>query len=117
MKYINQSILIPQILIIQIKTIFQLRITSSGVRYYMHYDVYSGLLYVSLPNEKLVIKILPNDDKNFNSPTKNIINEKYEIVAGIIGKTCIGNKRCGDGGLAVNALLAYPKVHLFLCKL
>ena len=97
------------------KTIFQLRITSSGVRYYMHYDIYRDWLYVSLPNEKLVIKIQPNDDKSVNSfSIENSNNEKYEIIAGIIGKTCIGNKRCGDGGLAVNALLAYPKVHLFL---
>ena len=80
----------------------------------MHYDVYSGLLYVSLPNEKLVIKIQPNDGRNLKSPSiENNSNEKYEIIAGIVGKTCIGNKRCGDGGLAVNALLAYPKVHLF----
>ena len=81
----------------------------------MHYDIYRELLYVSLPNEKLVVKIQPNDGKNLNSPSiENISNEKYEIIAGIIGKTCIGNKKCGDGGLAVNALLAYPKVHLIL---
>ena len=115
MKFTNRSIFLFELLFLQMKTIFQLRVTSSGVRYYMHYDVYSGLLYVSLPNEKLVIKIQPNDDKNLNSPlVENISHEKYEIIAGIIGKTCIGNKRCGDGGLAVNALLAYPKVHFFL---
>ena len=83
----------------------------------MHYDIYRDLLYVSLPNEKLVIKIQPYDDKSVNSfSIDNSYNEKYEIIAGIIGKTCIGNKRCGDGGLALNALLACPKVNQCICN-
>ena len=100
-----------EIVFIQITTLFQLRITSSGVRYYMHYDVYKHFLYVSLPNEKLVIRMQPEKESNLSAQrTENISSEKYEIVAGIIGKTCIGNKKCGDGGLAVDATLAYPKV-------
>ena len=44
---------------------------------------------------------------------ENSRNKTFEIVAGITGKTCIGNKICGDGGLAVDAILAYPKVECF----
>ena len=77
----------------------------------MHYDVFSQLLYVSLPNEKLVVKIRPNHENNPFSPImENTKNKTFEIIAGIMGKTCIGNKICGDGGLAVDATLAYPKV-------
>ena len=80
----------------------------------MHYDVYRQLLYISLPNEKLVVKIRPNgENKSFTPIMETTRNETVEIVAGIMGKTCIGNKICGDGGLAVNAMLAYPKVEYF----
>ena len=80
----------------------------------MHYDVFSQLLYVSLPNEKVVVKIRPNQENNSYLPImENTMNKTFEIVAGIMGKTCIGNKICGDGGLAVNAMLAYPKVECF----
>ena len=77
----------------------------------MHYDVYSQILYVSLPNEKIVIKIEPNAKNDPVSPmTDSSSNKTYQIVAGVVGKTCIGNKICGDGGLAVDAMLTYPKV-------
>ena len=77
----------------------------------MHYDVYSKNLYVSLPNEKIVVKIRPNTKTDPDSPMlENSSNKTYEIIAGIVGKTCIGNKICGDGGLAVEAMLTYPKV-------
>ena len=33
-------------------------------------------------------------------------------IAGTVGRRCIGNKACGDGGLATHALLAYPKVKM-----
>ena len=96
----------------QVKVLLKLRVTSSGVRYYMHYDIYHELLYISLPNEKIVVKIQTNDGKNDmpDLPMETVNQDSYTIVAGVIGEACIGNKICGDGGLATRATLAYPKV-------
>ena len=78
----------------------------------MHYDVYKRLLYISLPNEKIVIKLQPNIQENQmqEETVENTNPASYTRVAGVVGKTCIGNKVCGDGGLAIHALLTYPKV-------
>ena len=96
----------------QVKVILKLHVTSSGVRYYMHYDIYHELLYISLPNEKIVVKIQTNVRKNAmpDLPMETVDQGSYTIVAGVIGEACIGNKICGDGGLATRAMLAYPKV-------
>ena len=96
----------------QVKVLLKLHVTSSGVRYYMHYDVYHELLYISLPNEKIVVKIQTNIGKNANPDLaiETVDQDSYTIVAGVIGEACIGNKICGDGGLATRAMLAYPKV-------
>ena len=96
----------------QVKVLLKLHVTSSGVRYYMHYDIYHALLYISLPNEKIVVKIQTNIGKNAmpDLPIETVDHDSYTIVAGVIGEACIGNKICGDGGLATRATLAYPKV-------
>ena len=96
----------------QVKVVLKLHVTSSGVRYYMHYDIFHELLYISLPNEKVVVTIQPNLGKKTmpDLPSESTEQDFYKIVAGIIGEACIGNKICGDGGLATRATLAYPKV-------
>lgn len=82
----------------------------------MHYDVFERNLYASLPNEKIVIKIqsgIRNYQQQHFTP-ENLMNsdkKSYSIVAGVVGKACIGNRICGDGGLATKAFLAYPKVN------
>ena len=93
--------------------IFDLKVASAGIKYYMHFDVYAKLLYISLPNEKIVISIRPIFGKRQPSSTEDanpLNHHSYTIAAGVVGKTCIGNKVCGDGGLATNAPLVYPKV-------
>ena len=38
------------------------------------------------------------------------LHHSQTTIAGRVGRRCVGNKVCGDGGLATHALLAYPKV-------
>ena len=40
------------------------------------------------------------------------LHHSQTTIAGRVGRRCIGNKVCGDGGLATHALLAYPKVKI-----
>ena len=91
----------------------KLNITSSGVKYYLHFDVYQKVLYISLPNEKIVVMMRPGvDEQNnrFDFPGGSQLYHSQTTIAGRVGRRCIGNKVCGDGGLATHALLAYPKV-------
>ena len=83
----------------------------------MHYDAYEKHLFVSLPNEKLVIRIQPsrtskNAQRDTTADQEHLDGDlhSYAIVAGMVGKGCLGNKKCGDGGMADEALLTYPKV-------
>ena len=41
----------------------------------------------------------------------NSDNKSHSVVAGVPRKACIGNRICGDGGLATKAFLVYPKVN------
>ena len=69
-----------------------------GMKFYMIFDVKERLLYISLPAEKLIVKV---------DPAKNPI--LINPVAGT-GDLCRGNNPCGDEGLAIKAHLTYPKV-------
>ena len=71
---------------------------SMGMKFYMVFDVKERLLYISLPAEKLIVKV---------DPAKNPI--LINPVAGT-GDLCRGNNPCGDEGLAIKAHLTYPKV-------
>ena len=42
------------------------------------------------------------------------LHHSHTTIAGRVGRRCIGNKVCGDGGLATHALLAYPKVEIMI---
>ena len=42
------------------------------------------------------------------------LHHSQTTIAGRVGRRCIGNKVCGDGGLATHALLAYPKVEIMI---
>ena len=64
----------------------------------MYYDDIKKELYISLPMEKIVVKL---------DPSKNPI--LIDQVAGT-GEHCKGNNPCGDNGKAVEAQLTYPKV-------
>ena len=66
----------------------------------MFYDDVKNELYISLPVEKIVVKL---------DPSKNPI--LIDQVAGT-GEHCKGNNPCGDNGKAVDAELTYPKVVL-----
>ena len=69
-----------------------------GGKFYMYYDDIKKELYISLPMEKIVVKL---------DPSKNPI--LIDQVAGT-GEHCKGNNPCGDNGKAVEAQLTYPKV-------
>ena len=69
-----------------------------GVKSYMLFDNLKNELYVSLPAEKLVVKLNPSKNPILINP-----------VAGT-GESCKGNNPCGDNGKALNAHLSYPKV-------
>ena len=84
----------------QKRKLFDLQEASMGVKFYMLYDIFREELYISLPTEKLVIKL---------DPSKNPI--QINPVAGT-GDLCKGNNPCGDGGQALQAHLTYPKVIL-----
>ena len=87
---------------LQSTVIFQIDSKSSGTRYYLSFNSDRRTLFVSFPNEKTVI------GKQMNLDTTDAA-EGWFVLAGN-GKPCLGNKPCGDGGLAVEAHLAFPKV-------
>ena len=84
----------------QKRKLFELKEVSQGVKFYMFYDDVKKELYISLPVEKIVVKL---------DPSKNPI--LIDQVAGT-GEHCKGNNPCGDNGKAVDAQLTYPKVVL-----
>jgi hypothetical protein len=69
-----------------------------GVRFYLYFDSSRKYLYVSLPAEKVIIKL---------DPAKKPI--EFKPVAGN-GQSCRGNGVCGDESKALEAKLSYPKV-------
>ena len=73
-----------------------------GMKFYMVFDKKEKLLYISLPAEKLIVKV---------DPAKNPI--LINPVAGT-GDPCLGNNPCGDEGLAIKAHLTYPKVMVLI---
>ena len=76
---------------------FDLEEASMGIKFYLHYDTIEQMVFVSMPAEKLVIKIEPQ-------------SLAITLVAGD-SKTCRGNLQCGDGEKAKQARLSYPKVN------
>jgi len=77
-----------------------------GVRNYITYNSKHKLLIVSLPNEKIVV----GTQVNISSDGAFIASSWFKLVGN--GKSCVGNKACGDGGEAGKAKLAYPKVRI-----
>jgi hypothetical protein len=137
---------------LQSTVIFQIDSKSSGTRYYLSFNSDRRTLFVSFPNEKIVIgkqmkldttgvnftnvlsaAFTHSDPKSAKKTVKLSVffahsgsahvkaarrtlmkltsdaAEGWFILAGN-GKPCLGNKPCGDGGLAVEANLAFPKV-------
>ena len=84
----------------QKRKLLELSEVSMGGKFYMYYDDIKKELYISLPMEKIVVKLVPS---------KNPI--LIDQVAGT-GEHCKGNNPCGDNGKAVEAQLTYPKVLL-----
>ena len=76
---------------------FDLEEASMGIKFYLHYDTIEQMVFVSMPAEKLVIKLEPQ-------------SMEITLVAGD-SKTCRGNLQCGDGEKAKQARLSYPKVN------
>ena len=81
---------------LEIKILLELDSMSSGIRYHMDFDHLSGDLFVSLPNDKKIVRINPE-------------SKQMSTVAGN-GRPCLGNGICGDGSIATKASLSYPKV-------
>ena len=71
-----------------------------GVKFYLHYDSIEEKVFVSMPAEKVVIKLEPR-------------KLEISLVAGT-SQACKGNLGCGDGGKAKEAQLSYPKVRFSL---
>lgn len=69
-----------------------------GVKFYLHFAL--NELYISLPAEKIVVKLDPR-----KHPLKPV------PVAGN-GQACKGNSACGDNANALKAQLTYPKVNI-----
>ena len=61
---------------------------------------------------------IPVDKQNnrFDFSGDSQLHHSQTTIAGMVGRKCIGNRVCGDGGLATHALLAYPKVKIMQRK-
>jgi teneurin len=85
------------------KTIVKLNATRVSYRYHMALSPLDGTLYISDPESHQIIKVKNKDD--FSNPENN-----WETVVGS-GERCLpgDEAHCGDGALARDAKLAYPK--------
>ncbi|KAL5290836.1 TENM2.2 family protein [Megaselia abdita] len=86
-----------------VKTVVKLNATRVSYRYHMALSPLDGTLYVSDPESHQIIKV--KDVNDFSRPETN-----WEPVVGS-GERCLpgDEAHCGDGGLAKDAKLAYPK--------
>uniref|UniRef100_T1GEJ9 Uncharacterized protein n=1 Tax=Megaselia scalaris TaxID=36166 RepID=T1GEJ9_MEGSC len=86
-----------------VKTVVKLNATRVSYRYHMALSPLDGTLYVSDPESHQIIKV--KDINDFSNPERN-----WEPVVGS-GERCLpgDEAHCGDGGLAKDAKLAYPK--------
>ncbi|KAG5882426.1 hypothetical protein JTB14_007052 [Gonioctena quinquepunctata] len=86
-----------------VRTIVRLNATRVSYRYHMSLSPLDGTLYISDPESHQIIKVRSIDD--FSDPDHN-----WETVVGS-GERCLpgDEAHCGDGALARDAKLAYPK--------
>lgn len=69
-----------------------------GVKFYLTFDPSKQWIFVSLPAEKLILKVdVSTNTTKINRAVGN-------------GNACKGNGICGDGSSALDAKLTYPKV-------
>ncbi|XP_041973220.1 teneurin-m isoform X2 [Aricia agestis] len=86
-----------------VRTLVKLNATRVSYRYHMALSPLDGTLYISDPESHQIIKVRDVDD--FSDPDHN-----WETVVGS-GERCLpgDEAHCGDGALARDAKLAYPK--------
>ncbi|XP_057653225.1 teneurin-m isoform X11 [Diorhabda carinulata] len=86
-----------------VRTIVRLNATRVSYRYHMSLSPLDGTLYISDPESHQIIKVRSKDD--YSDPDRN-----WETVVGS-GERCLpgDEAHCGDGALARDAKLAYPK--------
>lgn len=86
-----------------VKTVVKLNATKVSYIYHMALSPLDGTLYISDPDSHQIIKVRNKDD--FSNPEHN-----WEPVIGS-GERCLpgDEAHCGDGALARDAKLAYPK--------
>ncbi|KAJ8911461.1 hypothetical protein NQ315_013565 [Exocentrus adspersus] len=86
-----------------VRTIVRLNATRVSYRYHMARSPLDGTLYISDPESHQIIKVRNTDD--YTNPDHN-----WETVVGS-GERCLpgDEAHCGDGALARDAKLAYPK--------
>lgn len=86
-----------------VKTIVKLNATRVSYRYHMAISPLDGTLYISDPESQQIIRVKRKDD--FSDPERN-----WETVVGSGERCSPGDEaHCGDGALAKDAKLAYPK--------
>ncbi|XP_037870960.1 teneurin-m isoform X1 [Bombyx mori] len=86
-----------------VRTLVKLNATRVSYRYHMALSPLDGTLYISDPESHQIIKVHNTED--FSDPEHN-----WETVVGS-GERCLpgDEAHCGDGALARDAKLAYPK--------
>lgn len=86
-----------------VRTVVKLNATRVSYRYHMALSPLDGNLYISDPESHQIIRVRNTDD--FTDPEHN-----WETVVGS-GERCLpgDEAHCGDGALARDAKLAYPK--------
>ncbi|XP_022901485.2 teneurin-m isoform X3 [Onthophagus taurus] len=86
-----------------VRTIVRLNSTRVSYRYHMALSPLDGVLYISDPESHQIIKVKSLSD--YTDPDRN-----WETVVGS-GERCLpgDEAHCGDGALARDAKLAYPK--------
>ncbi|XP_023037329.1 teneurin-m isoform X4 [Drosophila willistoni] len=86
-----------------IRTVVKLNATRVSYRYHMALSPLDGTLYVSDPESHQIIRV--RDTNDYSQPEKN-----WEAIVGS-GERCLpgDEAHCGDGALAKDAKLAYPK--------
>ena len=132
MKTLHKTGQVSSILFLQLTRLLALNSTAAAdsARYSVTFDPIRRNLYVVLSLEKRIISIpdLGQDEDEDLTPEmfQERLRSNWELVAGIAGKVCLRRDErksfrgvetptstgCGDGGLAVDARLAYPKVSI-----
>ncbi|XP_072941823.1 teneurin-m isoform X2 [Epargyreus clarus] len=86
-----------------VRTVVKLNATRVSYRYHMALSPLDGTLYISDPESHQIIKV--RDTEDYSDPEHN-----WETVVGS-GERCLpgDEAHCGDGALARDAKLAYPK--------